>query len=79
MPTTALQVAEEGRRKEAEERARQLKEMQRLAQGALDESKKNNEIAQKGLKIARDSKKLSQCAIAIAIISALVSIILHFC
>ena len=88
MPTSAMEVAEIAKRKEEEERIQREKElrkemydaqMRQLSQDALNESKKSNEIATKGLGIANDSRRLSRWAIGIAIASIIVSVILHFC
>lgn len=88
MPMSASQVDRLAKQKEKEEREHREKELQKrrydeemksFADGALSEAKKSNKIAMDGLKIATDSKLLSEWAVVIAVLSVLISIILHFC
>lgn len=94
MPTSALELAEIAKKREAEERIKMLKEqeqrqyaadMKAIAKNALDVAKTGNEIAkeskeiaQNGLNIANTSKKLSLWTMVVAIAAILVSIMLHF-
>lgn len=92
--TSALEVAEIAKKREAEERIKMLKEqeqkqyaeeMRAIAKNALDVAKIGNEIAkeskeiaQNGLNVANTSKKLSLWTVVIAIAAMLVSVVLHF-
>ena len=94
MPTSALELAEIAKKREAEERIKMQKEqeqkqyaeeMRAIAQNALDVAKTGNEIAKESKKIAQNgvavanvSKRLSLWTIVIAIAAMLVSIVLHF-
>lgn len=94
MPTSALELAEIAKKREAEERIKMQKEqeqkqyaeeMRAITQNALDVAKTGNEIAKESKKIAQNgvavanvSKRLSLWTIVIAIAAMLVSIVLHF-
>jgi len=53
-------------------------EMKQLAKAAVDETKKNNEIAQQSLKVAQDSKFLAKLAIWTSAVAIVISVILHY-
>ncbi len=84
---TGQQVAERAAAKRAEENEQREKElaqqryndeMKQLSKAAVEETKKNNEIAQQSLKVAKDSKYLSKCAIGISVVAIVISVILHY-
>lgn len=86
MPTSALQLSEIATQKEAEARKRFAKElaqqqynaeMKQLSEAAVDETKKNNEIAQQSLKVAQDSKFLAQIAIGLSGLAIFITVAWH--
>ena len=94
MPTSALELSEIAKKREAEERIKMLKEqeqkqyaeeMKAIAQNALEVAKAGNEIAkeskeiaQTGVNVANASKRLSLWNMFIAVAAMLVGVILHF-
>lgn len=83
---SAHAVIEKSRREEAERQVQLAKEMEQkrynadmkqIAQDAVNEAKKNNEIAAQSVKIARASRCLSVWAIVIAVITTIVTVALN--
>jgi len=83
---SAHAVNEKCKREEAARQMQLVKEMEqrrynadmmRFAQAAVNEAKKSNEIATQGVKIAGDSRRLSRWAIAIAVITTIVTVALN--
>lgn len=70
--------AEESRQREKELVQQQYNaEMKQLSKAAVDETKKNNEIAQQSLKVAQDSKFLAQIAIGLSGLAIFITVVWH--
>lgn len=83
---TGQQVAERDAEKRAEENKQREKdlaqqrynaEMKQLSQAAVDETKKNNEIARQSLKVAQDSKFLAKIAIGLSGLAIFITVAWH--
>lgn len=83
---TGRQVAEREAEKRAEEDKQRAKEMaqqqynaemKQLSKAAVDETRKNNEIAQQSLKVAKDSKFLAKVAIVLSGLAIFITVAWH--